>query len=239
MKAGRLSTSLSDSGERLLDTSELTRLFPVKSDDDGCATMRQPSRAMMRKQPNCANRLVAMQQQIDALEADKTDLRAERDRLLSVIETQAQQVKLLTDQRPAQAEARRGFWRRYSESNRRRRISSRRRAKSYPLLNGPGRGVGLGRRPHNRAIVPAGRPVPKWPMTRMSPEDGWALPPGNDWGTLVAGCLRSGYRHEFFAGLLACLPRQVTHSVRLQLRSRAVDAERSGRTAASDTQDVD
>ena len=34
MKAGRLSYSLSDSGERLLDTSELNRLFPVKSDDD-------------------------------------------------------------------------------------------------------------------------------------------------------------------------------------------------------------
>ena len=24
----------------------------------------------------------------------------------------------------------------------------------------------------------------KWPTTRMSPEDGWALPPGNDRGTL-------------------------------------------------------
>ena len=35
MKAGRLSYSLGDSGERLLDTSELTRLFPLKSDDDG------------------------------------------------------------------------------------------------------------------------------------------------------------------------------------------------------------
>jgi hypothetical protein len=45
-------------------------------------------------------RLAFMQQRIDALEADKTDLRAERDRLLSVIETQAQQVKLLSDQRP-------------------------------------------------------------------------------------------------------------------------------------------
>ena len=138
MKAGRLSYSLSDSGERLLDTSELTRLFPVKSDDDGCATMRQPSRAMMRKQPTCANDWPSCSSEIDALEADKTDLRAERDRLLSVIETQAQQVKLLTDQRPAQAEARRGFWRRVF-GNRRRGISSRRRAKSYPLLNGPGR----------------------------------------------------------------------------------------------------
>jgi hypothetical protein len=52
-------------------------------------------------------RLAFMQQRIDALEADKTDLRAERDRLLSVIETQAQQVKLLTDQRPA---ARSRWW---------------------------------------------------------------------------------------------------------------------------------
>jgi hypothetical protein len=42
-----------------------------------------------------------MQQRIDVLEADKADLRSERDRLLSVIETQAQQVKLLTDRRPA------------------------------------------------------------------------------------------------------------------------------------------
>ena len=74
-----------------------------------CATMRQASSAMIRKQPTCANDWPSC---IDALEADKTDLRAERDRLLSVIETQAQQVKLLTDQRPAQAEARRGFWRR-------------------------------------------------------------------------------------------------------------------------------
>ena len=69
-----------------------------------------------------------MQQQIDALEADKTDLRAERDRLLSVIETQAQQVKLLTDQRPAQAERGAASGDGYSESNRRRGILDRRRA---------------------------------------------------------------------------------------------------------------
>jgi hypothetical protein len=111
MKAGRLSYSLSDSGERLLDTSELTRLFPVKSDDDG---LRNDAPTEPRNDAQAADlreRLAFMQQRIDALEADKTDLRAERDRLLSVIETQAQQVKLLTDQRPAQAEARRGFWR--------------------------------------------------------------------------------------------------------------------------------
>ena len=90
MKAGRLSYSLSDSGERLLDTSELTRLFPVKSDDDG---LRNDAPTEPRNDAQAADlreRLAFMQQQIDALEADKTDLRAERDRLLSVIETQAQ-----------------------------------------------------------------------------------------------------------------------------------------------------
>ena len=101
MKAGRLSYSLGDSGERLLDTPELTRLFPLKSDDDG---MRNDAAGEQRNDTQAAElreRLAFMQQRIDALEADKTDLRAERDRLLSVIETQAQQVKLLSDQRPA------------------------------------------------------------------------------------------------------------------------------------------
>ena len=112
MKAGRLSYSLGESGERLLDTSELTRLFPLKSDDDG---LRNHAAAEQRNDTQAADlreRLLFMQQRIDALEADKTDLRAERDRLLSVIETQAQQVKLLTDQRPpAQADtARRRRW---------------------------------------------------------------------------------------------------------------------------------
>ena len=113
MKAGRLSYSLGDSGERLLDTSELTRLFPLKSDDDG---LRNHASAEQRNDTQAADlreRLLFMQQRIDALEADKTDLRAERDRLLSVIETQAQQVKLLSDQRPAaqpDAARRRRWW---------------------------------------------------------------------------------------------------------------------------------
>ena len=84
MKAGRLSYSLGDSGERLLDTSELTRLFPLKSDDDG---MRNDASGEQRNDTQATElreRLAFMQQRIDALEADKTDLRAERDRLLSV-----------------------------------------------------------------------------------------------------------------------------------------------------------
>ena len=113
MKAGRLSYSLSDSGERLLDTSELTRLFPLKSDDDGLRNGAPGEQRNHTQAAELRERLVFMQQRIDALEADKTDLRAERDRLLSVIETQAQQVKLLSDQRPAaqpDAARRRRWW---------------------------------------------------------------------------------------------------------------------------------
>lgn len=114
MKAGRLSYSLSDSGERLLDTSELTRLFPAKSVDN---VLRNDAPAEPRNNAQAADlhaRLTFMQQRIDGLEADKADLRAERDRLLSVIETQAQQVKLLTDQRSSalHTETRRGWWQR-------------------------------------------------------------------------------------------------------------------------------
>jgi hypothetical protein len=117
MKAGRLSYSLNDSGERLLDTSELNRLFPVKNGDDALRNDAQDEPRNDAQASDLRARLIFMQQRIDGLEADKADLRAERDRLLGVIETQAQQVKLLTDQRvPAQepdtgsAPRRRRWW---------------------------------------------------------------------------------------------------------------------------------
>ena len=107
MKAGRLSYSLSDGGERLIDTSELTRLFPLKGVDD---TLRNDAPTEQSKDTQASDlraKLAFMQQRIDDLEADKADMRAERDRLLGIVETQAAQVKLLTDQRPAR---RRRWW---------------------------------------------------------------------------------------------------------------------------------
>src|SRR5512134_2336230 len=62
MKAGRLSYSLRDSGERLLDTSELNRLFPVKNGDD---VLRNDAPAEQRKDAQAADlhaRLTFMQQ---------------------------------------------------------------------------------------------------------------------------------------------------------------------------------
>ncbi len=117
MKAGRLSYSLNDSGERLLDTSELNRLFPVKNGDGALRNDAQDEPRNDAQASDLRARLIFMQQRIDGLEADKADLRAERDRLLGVIQTQAQQVKLLNDQRvPAQepdtgsAPRRRRWW---------------------------------------------------------------------------------------------------------------------------------
>jgi hypothetical protein len=114
MKAGRLSYSLSDSGERLLDTSELNRLFPVTSSDDALRNDALAEQRNVTQAADLRTQLAFMQQRIDGLEADKADLRAERDRLLSVIETQAQQVKLLTDQRSPtpQPDSRRSWWQR-------------------------------------------------------------------------------------------------------------------------------
>jgi hypothetical protein len=42
-----------------------------------------------------------LREQLALIKDERDNLRTERDRLLGVIETQAQQVKLLTDQRPA------------------------------------------------------------------------------------------------------------------------------------------
>jgi hypothetical protein len=47
-----------------------------------------------------------LREQLAMLNDERDDLRTERDRLLGIVETQAQQVKQLTDQRPA----RRRWW---------------------------------------------------------------------------------------------------------------------------------
>ena len=48
-----------------------------------------------------------------------------------------------------------------------------------------------------------------------------------------------GYRHELFAGLLACLPRQIILRSSSTSKPRGSTRRRSGRTASNDTEDVD
>jgi hypothetical protein len=54
-------------------------------------------------------RIETLEQHVQGMELDKADLRTERDRLLVLVERQADHVRLLTDQRQV---ARRPWWRR-------------------------------------------------------------------------------------------------------------------------------
>ena len=104
-KSGRLSAERSGK-DFLIEVSELTRVFPVKpahpvatKPDEtlppvAAETTETGLVAELKRQ------IERLEKQVGSLEGDKSDLRQERDRLLSLIESQAEQVKLLTDQRP-------------------------------------------------------------------------------------------------------------------------------------------
>ncbi|MBI2421347.1 MAG: hypothetical protein HYV27_00860 [Candidatus Hydrogenedentes bacterium] len=117
MTNGRLSFTKSDAGERLIDVSELDRVFRLKATGDA----RNDASAVASnsaQSADSASELRELRAILDAeraratsLERDKEDLRSERDRLLRVIEEQATSMKLLTDQRQVEPPApeRRGF----------------------------------------------------------------------------------------------------------------------------------
>ena len=117
MKNGRLSFQKNDAGDRLVDVSELERVFGLKAAGD----VRNDAPAVASNSTQSADSaselrelraiLEAERARATALERDKEDLRSERDRLLRVIEEQASSMKLLTDQRQAEPPApeRRGF----------------------------------------------------------------------------------------------------------------------------------
>lgn len=124
IQAGKVSAEKDAEGRWWLDLAELRRAYGEPesrtvagngSEDDGLHPLKHP--------PSSAETpaLVAeLRRQVEELRADKADLRRRLDereetaregerRLLAVIEKQAEQVKLLADQRPA---PRPGFWRR-------------------------------------------------------------------------------------------------------------------------------
>jgi hypothetical protein len=98
-------------GNKVIDASELLRVYPDATVIDNPTTSMQPMHTVETQQNATADETMAvllreaemrtknedMKRQIEALEADKTDLRAERDRLLKVIEEQSTSVKLLTE----------------------------------------------------------------------------------------------------------------------------------------------
>lgn len=133
LKAGKLSGERLDDGTVVIDPSELLRVYPAADLKQTQATGNRRDRdaasvTVKRSDPSVFQDLVAeLRQQRDRLQADldreRSDRTAEREaataertRLLRVVEQQADQMKLLTDQRTeaekqtrADAEGR-GFW---------------------------------------------------------------------------------------------------------------------------------
>jgi hypothetical protein len=112
MNAGRLSYEKNESGERLVDVSELQRLFGEVSQESvrndaptgqGHATQLAEIQAQLELE-RAKNGLLA--ERIGELKARDAELREDRDRWRSQAE---QATRLLTDQRPA---GRRSWWRR-------------------------------------------------------------------------------------------------------------------------------
>ena len=103
MKAGRISFSINDSGERLIDTAELDRVFPIQPANDelrndapevqGNDAQLIELRAQLQVE-QAKNAL--LEREIRGLEEIKADLREDRDRWRAQAE---QSGRLLTDQR--------------------------------------------------------------------------------------------------------------------------------------------
>lgn len=111
VKAGRLSATQDAQGRTVYDVAELERVYgPLKTPDGARndAHALQGNAAQLDTQRAQEAEKAALERLITHLEASNRDLTAERDRLLGIIEEQAQQVRLLTDQRqkePAPAAA--------------------------------------------------------------------------------------------------------------------------------------
>jgi hypothetical protein len=105
IKSGRISAKKDDTGQWQIDPAELHRVYPVAIAGNGSATV-PGERQETPGNSGIAPEIAMLRERLDEKDALIADLRTERDRLLGVIETQAQQVKLLTDERPS---ARRGW----------------------------------------------------------------------------------------------------------------------------------
>jgi hypothetical protein len=101
-KAGRLSAARSEDGDFLIEPVELERVYgslrapqpeePLHGDASQLSATHNEANVLRRE-----NEL--LREQLRTLAEDKEDLRAERDRLLGVLERNTDQIRLLTDQR--------------------------------------------------------------------------------------------------------------------------------------------
>lgn len=97
VKGGKVSAARSEDGDFLIEESELARAF-------GPVSLRNDARDVAKKQHETSEtnalqvEVELLRKQIQALEADKADLKQERDRLIEVIEKQTDHMKQLTYQ---------------------------------------------------------------------------------------------------------------------------------------------
>jgi vacuolar-type H+-ATPase subunit I/STV1 len=124
MNKGEISAEIDAHGNKVIDASELLRVYPDAKVIDGPATVAPPlppveklqtatgeaTRGLLREVEIRDEKIDDMKRRIEALEADKSDLRSERDRLLKVIEEQSSSVKLLTEGVKAKEKTGRRFW---------------------------------------------------------------------------------------------------------------------------------
>jgi hypothetical protein len=113
IKSGRISAKKDDNGQWRIDPAELHRVYPVAATGNGSDTTPGERQETPKESSVVAREIEMLRERLAEKDELIADLRTERDRLLGVMETQAAEVKMLTDQRPAAQPAdRRGWWRR-------------------------------------------------------------------------------------------------------------------------------
>ena len=112
IKSGRLSASKDENNQWRIDPAELHRVYPVVADRNGLdAVPMQPQETTGQ-----ADETNLLRQEVRFLRDQVEDLRTERDRLLKVVERQADSIRQLTDQRqpapepPSRSTGRRRIW---------------------------------------------------------------------------------------------------------------------------------
>jgi excisionase family DNA binding protein len=107
-KNGKLSAERSGK-DWLVEVAELERVYGSLGRVNGADSSHETSQTVAVKPaatgPETAlvaelqRRIEALERHVQGVEADKADLRTERDRLLTLVERQSDHVRLLTDQR--------------------------------------------------------------------------------------------------------------------------------------------
>jgi hypothetical protein len=108
IKGGRISAHKDANGQWQIDPAELHRVYPMVT-GNGSGTTTDEREEIPRSLSNIDREIESLRERLGEKDELIADLRTERDRLLAVIETQATQVKQLTDGRPA---PHRSWWQR-------------------------------------------------------------------------------------------------------------------------------